>query len=311
MLFSIVIPVYRAAGVVEELLTRIRSAMEFAAGDYQLVLVEDGSPDNTWEIIEQLCKHEKNITAIKLSRNFGQHHAITAGLDHCSGDWVVVMDCDLQDRPEEIVRLYAEAQKGVDIVFARRMNRKDGVIKKIRSKLFYSLFSYLTGIKYDGTVGNFGIYSRKVIESIKSMKEPMRAFAPMVRWVGFSRSFVDVEHAARANGKSSYSFKKVAVLATDIILSYSDKPLRLITRLGFIISFISFAVGTYYFIQYLLGRILVSGYTSIIISIWFLSGLIILNLGILGLYVSKMFAGIKNRPLYIVDKTINSQTAPL
>lgn len=307
MLFSIVIPVYKAEGCVEALLKRIKSAMEFTIQEYQVILVEDGSPDNTWGVIEKHCKTEANITAIKLSRNFGQHHAITAGLDYCTGDWVVVMDCDLQDRPEEIERLYNEAQKGFDIVCARRKNRKDSYQKKIRSKLFYCLFSYFTGIQYDGTVGNFGIYSRKVIESIKGMKEPMRAFAPMIRWVGFSQSFVDVEHAARANGKSTYSFKKVAVLATDIILSYSDKPLRMITKLGFIISFISFTVGIYYLIQYLLGKIFVSGYTSIIISIWFLSGLIILNLGILGLYISKMFAGIKNRPLYIVDKTITSK----
>jgi polyisoprenyl-phosphate glycosyltransferase len=306
MLLSIIIPVYKAQNTIDELLERCKAAVQFTAGDYELVLVEDGSPDGTWDSIVQKCQTEKNIRAIKLSRNFGQHHAITAGLDYCSGDWVVVMDCDLQDRPEEIERLYNEAQKGVDIVFARRMKRKDSAIKKIQSKLFYGLFSYLTGIKYDGTVGNFGIYSRKVIESVKSMKEPMRAFAPMVRWVGFSRSFVDVEHAARINGTSTYNFKKIFVLATDIIFSYSDKPLKLITRLGFIISFVSFLVGTYYFIQYHAGKILVSGYTSIIISIWFLSGLIILNLGILGLYVSKMFAGIKNRPLYIVDKTINS-----
>jgi polyisoprenyl-phosphate glycosyltransferase len=305
MLISIVIPVYQAKKIVHELLSRIKSSLQFANGDYQVILVDDGSSDGSWNEIENICAAEKNVLAVKLSRNFGQHHAITAGLDYCTGEWVVVMDCDLQDSPEEIQRLYNKAQEGYNIVFARRINRKDAFSKKIFSKLFYSVFSYLTGIKYDGTIGNFGIYHKKVIESVNKMREPMRAFSPMVRWVGFNKGFIDVEHGERLQGKSTYSYKKVFALASDIILSYSDKPLRLIVRLGFYISFISFLVGIYYLIRYLSGKILVSGYASIIISIWFLGGLIILILGVIGLYISKIFSGIKNRPLYIIDKKLN------
>ncbi|NOT90117.1 glycosyltransferase family 2 protein [Ferruginibacter sp.] len=305
MLISIIIPVYQAENILEELVSRIKKSMKFAQGDYQLVLVDDGSADASWHRIENICATEKNIKAIKLSRNFGQHHAITAGLDHCTGERVVVMDCDLQDNPEEIQRLYQKAQEGFEIVFARRIHRKDSFSKKILSRIFYKLFSYLTGIKYDGKIGNFGIYSMKVIDTLKRMKEPLRAFSPMVRWVGFSKAFIDVEHSERYKGKSTYNYGKIITLASDIILSYSDKPLRLIVRLGFLISCISFFVGIYYFIQYLAGRIFVSGYTSIIISIWFLGGLMILNLGVLGLYISKIFTGIKDRPLYIIDKTIN------
>jgi dolichol-phosphate mannosyltransferase len=279
--------------------------MKFAYGNYHVVLVDDGSADASWGVIENICSSEKNIRAIKLSRNFGQHHAITAGLDHCTGEWVVVMDCDLQDKPEEIERLYQKAQEGYEIVFARRIHRKDSFSKKLLARIFYKIFSYLTGIKYDGKVGNFGIYSAKVIDTLKKMKEPLRAFSPMVRWVGFSKAFIEVEHGERYNGKSTYNYSKIITLASDIILSYSDKPLRLIVRMGFLISCISFLVGLYYLVQYLSGRILVSGYTSIIISIWFLGGLIILNLGVLGLYISKIFTGIKDRPLYIIDKTIN------
>ena len=305
MLISIVIPVYQAEKILEELIARIKKAMEFARGNYHVVLVDDGSADASWRVIGNICSIEKNIKAIKLSRNFGQHHAITAGLDHCTGEWVVVMDCDLQDKPEEIERLYQKVQEGYEIVFARRIHRKDSFFKKLLSRIFYKIFSYLTGIKYDGKVGNFGIYSAKVIDTLKKMKEPLRAFSPMVRWVGFNKAFIDVEHGERYKGKSSYNYSKIITLASDIILSYSDKPLRLIVRTGFLISFISFLVGLYYLIQYLSGRILVSGYTSIIISIWFLGGLIILNLGVLGLYISKIFTGIKDRPLYIIDKTIN------
>lgn len=306
MLLSIIIPVYKAQDTIEELLVRCKAAVQFTAGDYELVLVEDGSPDDTWNVIEQKCSAETNIRAIKLSRNFGQHHAITAGLDYCSGQWVVVMDCDLQDRPEEIVRLYNEAVKGYDIVYAKRTKRKDPLLKKIQARIFYKIFSFLTGIKYDGSIGNFGIYSRKVIDTLKGMRETMRAFSPMVRWVGFSKSYIDVEHGARANGKSTYTYSKIFKLAFGTILAYSDRPLKLMIRLGFFIAFIALLVAGFYLVRYLTGQILVSGFTSIILSIWFLGGLIIFNLGVLGLYISKIFAGIKNRPLYIIDKTIET-----
>lgn len=305
MLFSIVIPVYRADNFLDELLSRLKISMEFARGNYQVILVDDGSEDRSWQLIEKICTTEANVAGIKLSRNFGQHHAITAGLDYCTGEWVVVMDCDLQDKPEGIQKLYQKTLEGYDIVFARRINRKDPALKKMLAKLFYSVFSYLTGIKYDGTIGNFGIYNAKVIESVKKMREPLRAFSPMVRWVGFNKGFINVEHGERLKGKSTYNYSKISALASNIILSYSDKPLKLIVRLGFFISFVSFLIGIYYLIQYLSGHILVSGYASIIISIWFLGGLIILILGVLGLYISKIFTGIKNRPLYLVDKKIN------
>jgi dolichol-phosphate mannosyltransferase len=190
-------------------------------------------------------------------------------------------------------------------VLAKRIHRTDSFRKKLLSRLFYKIFSFLAGVKYDGDAGNFGVYSKKVIDVLKNMKEPMRAFSPMVRWVGFSKAFIPVEHGERFNGKSTYSLKKIFNLAGDIILAYSDKPLKIIIQTGFIISFISFLIGVYYLITYFEGRILVPGYISIILSIWFLGGLIILNLGVIGLYISKIFAGIKNRPLYIIDKSIN------
>lgn len=305
MLLSVVIPVYKAEEIIEELVNRLKSSLEFASGNYQLILVDDGSNDNSWAVIESICIKQPQIKAIKLSRNFGQHHAITAGLDYCNGDWVVVMDCDLQDRPEEIIQLYQKAQQGFDIVLAQRNNRTDSFWKKILSKLFYKLYSYLTGIKYDGTVANFGIYNRKVIDSIKVMKEPMRAFSPMVRWVGFTKTSIKVEHGKRFSGKTTYSVSKLLNLALDIILSYSDKPLKIIVRLGFFISLMAFMFALYIFYRYCTGQITVTGYTSIIISIWFLGGLVIMILGVLGLYIAKIFAGVKNRPLYIVDKKIN------
>ena len=304
MLLSIVIPVYQADEIVNELYNRIEVSVSPIA-DYELILVDDRSTDRSWNEIEKLCINNKKIKAIKLSKNFGQHYAITAGLDFCRGDWVVVMDCDLQDRPEEIKRLVEKAKEGYDIVFAKRINRIDSFRKKLFSGVFYRVYSYFTGIKYDGSIANFGIYSKKVIEVLKKMREPFRAFSPMARWVGFNKSFIEVEHGARYKGTSTYSFRKVFNLGADIIFSYSDKPLKIIIRLGFTISILSFAIALYYLIKYWSGKILVSGFTTIVLSIWFLGGLIIFILGIIGLYISKIFAGVKDRPLYIIDESIN------
>lgn len=302
MRISIVSPVYRAELIVDELVRRIKLALDPLTQDYEIILVEDCGPDNSWNKIVENARLDHRVKGIKLSRNFGQHHAITAGLDHCSGDWVVVMDCDLQDRPEEIIPLYEKAMEGYDIVFARRVNRMDGFFKKLTSRLFYKAFSYLSGVPQDGTIANFGIYSRKVVLAINSMREPMRAFSPMARWVGFSKTAIDVKHDERFAGTSSYNWPRLINLALDIALAYSDKPLRMVIKTGFVISSLAILYALLNLYLYFSGAILVSGFASLIISIWFLSGLIIFILGIVGLYIGKTFDGIKNRPLYLVDK---------
>lgn len=302
MKLSIVSPVYRAESIVDELVKRIQIAAEQITSEYEIILVEDCGPDNSWKQIIKNAAIDSRIKGIKLSRNFGQHHAITAGLDACTGEWVVVMDCDLQDRPEEIINLYNKAQEGYDIVFARRVNRQDGFIKKQTSKLFYKVFSYLSGIPQDGTIANFGIYSKKVITAINSMREPMRAFSPMARWVGFSKAALDVKHDERFEGTSSYNWGKLINLALDIALAYSDKPLKLVVKTGFLISTLAILYALLNVYLYFTGVINVTGFASLIISIWFFSGLIIFILGIVGLYIGKTFDGIKNRPLYLVDK---------
>jgi glycosyltransferase involved in cell wall biosynthesis len=305
MKISIISPVYKAYYILDELVTRISSSVEYITEDYEIILIEDGCPENSWEKIEALAINNPKIKGIKLSRNFGQHHAITAGLDHAKGDWVVVMDCDLQDRPEEIPKLYQKALEGFDIVFARRVNRQDGFFKRLTSQLFYKVFSYLSGIEQDGTIGNFGIYSKNVINAINTMREPMRAFLPMAKWVGFNVAKVDTKHDLRFEGKSSYSFSKLIQLALDAAVAYSDKPLKLTVKLGLTISLASFFFAIFNIIRYFLKDITLSGYTSLIVSIWFLSGLIIFTLGILGLYLSKIFEGIKSRPIYIIEKNVN------
>ena len=213
MKISIVSPVYKAENIVADLIKRVVIEVSKITDDFELILVEDGSPDKVWQKIEQQCQLDKRIIGIKLSRNFGQHYAITAGLDFASGDWIVVMDCDLQDQPEEIVKLLSKAQEGFDIVLAQRENRQDSFFKKTYSKLFYRTLGYLTGSEQDESVANFGIYSNKVISEIVKMRESIRYFPTMVKWVGFKVTKVTVEHAERIEGKSSYNLKKMLNLA--------------------------------------------------------------------------------------------------
>ncbi len=302
---SIVSPVYNAEKIIPVLVERIESSIKKITSDYEIILVEDCGPDNSWEVIENIAKTNLKVVGIKLSKNFGQHYAITAGLDQAKGDWVVVMDCDLQDQPEEIEKLYKKAQEGFDIVLARRFDRKDRFFKKYFSKMFYRTLGYLTGSDQDETVANFGIYNRNVVKAVVSMRESIRYFPTMVKWVGFKSTKVNVEHDDRNEGASSYNLKRLINLALDIILAYSDKPIRLLIKTGLFISVISVLVAFIYFIKWLKGDVLVLGYTSLIISIWLLSGIILSTLGIIGLYVGKTFEGVKKRPIYIINKIIN------
>jgi polyisoprenyl-phosphate glycosyltransferase len=205
---SIVSPVYRAEKILPVLVQRITDAVKLITNDFEIILVDDFSPDNSWAVIEELAKENTTIKAIKLSRNFGQHYAITAGLDHAKGEWIVVMDCDLQDRPEEIPLLYKKAQEGFDIVLARRSVRKDKLIKRLFSKYFYKALSYLTGSEQDESVANFGIYHQKVIDAIRQMRESIRYFPTMVQWVGFRAMKIEVQHDERYEGETSYNFRK-------------------------------------------------------------------------------------------------------
>lgn len=302
---SIISPVYNASEILNTLIERIIQNIELITDNYEIILVEDGGSDNSWEVIKDAAKLNSKIKACQLSRNFGQHYAITAGIDISDGDWLIIMDCDLQDRPEEIINLYQKANEGFDIVLARREFRKDTKLKKIYSLLFYRILGYLTGTNQDETIGNFGIYNSKVIREIKKMNESIRYFPTMIKWVGFNTTAINVKHSLRNSGKSAYNFKKMLNLAIDIILAYSDKPIRLIIKLGLVISLISFFLSIFTFYKWIIGDIQVSGYSSLIISIWFLSGFIITTLGLVGLYIGKIFEGVKKRPLYIINNTIN------
>ncbi len=301
---SVVSPVYRAEALVLPLVTQLCEALCSITPNYEIILVEDGCPEGSWAAIEEACRRFPGVIGVKLSRNFGQHYAISAGLSRARGEWVVVMDCDLQDQPSEIPYLLAKAREGHDVVLARRSVRKDSWFKRMTSIIFYRMLSYLTEGFHDPAIANFGVYHRKVIAAINALPETIRYFPTMVRWVGFRTTTLDVAHASRPNGSTSYDLKKLLDLALDICLAYSDKPLRLAVSTGFVVTAVGFCFAGYTFVKALRGEIQVIGYASLTVSLWVLSGLIILMIGIVGLYVGKSFEVVKRRPSFIVDKVI-------
>ncbi len=300
---SVVIPVYKAEHCLNELYLRLKAALESISPDFEIVLVEDCGADNSWQVIERLAAADPRVRGIQFSRNFGQHYGITAGIDHCHGDWVIVMDCDLQDRPEEIPRLYTKAQEGYDIVLARRAARQDPLLKRLTSWLFYKIFSYLADIEYDGASGNFRIMSRKVVASFRRMGEQLRFFGGLVQWLGFPTASIEVEHAERFEGNSTYTFGKLWKLATETIIAYSDKPLRIGVRFGFGMAGLAFCYGIYILLRAWTYGSPIPGWNSLIVSLYFIGGIIIAMLGIIGIYLGKAFDESKKRPLYIVRRT--------
>ncbi len=305
-LISVISPVYGASALIEELVRRINESVSIITDNYEIILVEDHGPDDSWQKIKTICQNDRRVIGIRHSRNFGQQYALNCGLDHSRGEWVVTLDCDLQDRPEEIIHLFNKAQEGYDIVLASRQNRKDDYLKKLFSKMFYRTLSYLTDTYQDASLANFSMYHRNVVNALKSMNDYSRYYPTMIHWVGFRLAKLKIQHASREDGKkSSYSFKKRLALAFDTIVSFSNKPLRLTVKLGILIlvfaTFFAFALVISYFFT----DLSVSGWASTFLSLWFLAGIIITILGMIGIYVGKIFETVKRRPSYIVGERIN------
>ena len=301
---SIVSPEYKGASMVDELVRRIKENLEPITPEYEIILVNDASPDDTWERIKEQCAADTRIKGVNLSRNFGENYAITAGLSFAAGDWVIVMDCDLQNRPEDIPLLYAKAQEGYDIVYAQRVHKKFSVWRRMASSIYHGIFQWLSGIKQDSSIAEFGIYYRKVIAEYNRLPEAARSFGSLVSTLGFRSTAIPVTHADRGEGESAYSFSKLLKIAMDVILSNSNKPLKLAVKLGAAIVLVSVLLIIYSLIEHYVA-VLPAGFSSTFISIWFLGGLNIFILGVVGLYVDRIFNQVKGRPLFIVSDTLN------
>jgi len=301
---SVVVPVYGSDSTLVSLYERVSAAVARIPASFELIFVDDRGPGNPWEIISRMAKSDPRVIGLKLSRNFGQHSAIMAGIDLARGRWLVIMDCDLQDRPEEIPHLWAKAQEGHDVVVGRRVERQDGFFKRLLSHAFHGVFKYMTDQKTDATQSSFGIYSRKVVDVCKKMPEQPQVFPLLVRWSGFKVTSIDIKHDKRIEGKSSYNLSRKLSLAMNTIVSYSNKPLRMCVQFGFFMAFTAFCYGVWLLIRQLFFNYAIAGWTSVMVSLYFLSGILLFGMGVLGVYIGRIFNQVKQRPLYVVkDRT--------
>jgi dolichol-phosphate mannosyltransferase len=273
--------------------------------NFEIIIIDDGSTDSTWKRIEEIGEKNSKLKGIKFSRNFGHHYAITAGIAESSGDWVVVMDGDLQDRPEVIPDLYKKAQEGFDVVFVSRTQRPESLVYRISQKIFYFILRILSGVKFDNTQANFSIISKKVVESFKQFPENARFYGSTVMWLGYDRTSIKASHGTRLEGETSYTLKKRIKLASDIILAFSDRPLKFAIAIGILMSSFSFVMLFYVVWGSLNWGFSSVGWASLMAITLLTGGVILVVLGIIGVYIGSVFREVKSRPLYLIDKKNN------
>ncbi len=302
---SVVSPVYHGENMLEELVARISKAVAPLTSDYEIILVNDGSPDASWEKIKTLCARDAKVKGINLAHNFGQPYAITAGLSYAQGDYIAVIDCDLQNKPEDLPALFLKAMEGYDIVSARRVHRDDTFLKRMSSAVFHRVYDFLSGFSTDKAIAEFGVYSKRIVKVYCSIPEYSRSFVELIHTLGFRKTGIDVMHDHRLEGKSSYNLTRLLRLSFNAIISNSNRPLQLAVTLGFIMSLFSFLMAVYNIFAKFAGWNEVAGYTTTVFSIWFVGGLLLFMMGILGLYIGKIFDQVKGRPVFIVQDTLN------
>lgn len=306
MKISVISPVYGAASLLRRLVCEIEDTVQNIADDYEIILVEDYSPDDSKNIIRHICAENKHVIGVFHSRNFGQQYAIHTGFTIATGDYVVTMDCDLQDTPALIQKLYEKSQEGYDIVFASRQNRQDGYIKKVGSKAFNKLLGFLTGTVQDETIANFVFYKKKVVDAMLSMGDSRRYYPLMNHRVGFETCKLPIPHAKRDDGKAStYSMRKRIELAINTAVAFSTKPLHLIIYFGTIVSVLSMVMALVLIANYVCGSTIVNGWMTLFVSIWLIAGLMMMTMGIVAVYIGSIFEQTKNRPVTIISEILN------
>ena len=302
---SVIVPLYNEKSIVKELNKRLNQTLLRMHIAYEIILIDDGSDDETWSEILLAAKGNEFITGVKLTKNFGQHHAITAGIAQARGNWAVIMDGDLQDEPEIIPKLYEKALEGFDIVFVSRIKRKEKYLYQLAQRFFYFTLKFLSNIDFEPRQANFSIISRKVMISYLKFSEQSRFYGSTIKWLGFHTSSISATHGKRFVGKPSYTLKKRFKLAADIILAFSDRPLRIAIGLGLVMSALSILMVTWILIGVSSWGFSVVGWPSLIAAIFFSTGIILVILGILGVYLGQVFKEVKNRPLYLISDSIN------
>ena len=311
MTLSIVIPVFNEQDNIQPLYDRLVAVIGSLHVDKaELVFVNDGSVDGTLSVIKALPKGNVEVNYIDLSRNFGHQIAVTAGLDHCKGDLVVIIDADLQDPPELIPQMVGKAQEGFDVVYARRIARKgETALKKGTATLFYRILASITSVDIPIDTGDFRIVSRRVVDALKQMPEREKFLRGQIAWIGFNQTYVEYEREERLAGNTGYTYRKMFRFALDGITSFSNFPLKMATIMGFVVSFISFILMLYALYSRFILKVYEPGWTSLMLSVLFIGGIQLIAIGIIGEYVGRISNNVKQRPLYIV-KAQNEQLEP-
>ncbi len=300
---SVVVPVYGCRQSLRLLHGRISATLRSITASYEIVLVDDCDREGSWEVVAQLAREDRAVKAFRLSRNFGQHAAITAGLAQCTGRWAVVMDCDLQDPPEAIAELYRVALAGNDVVLARRKRKRHSLFRRLAARGYFRLMKILAEARLDGEFGSFSIISRKVVDAFLRFQDQDRHYLFILNWLGFGTVTIEYEHAFRHSGESSYGLGDLIRHAIGGMFFQTTVLLRWIVYVGFWVSCAGFFLAAYYLYMYFAHSVY-PGFTSLAVLILLIGGFIIMSTGVAGLYVGKVFDQVKGRPLYIIDKSI-------
>lgn len=301
--FSIIIPVFNEEENIAELYRRLASVMG-SIDTHEIIFVDDGSTDKSWHMINELHEKDPRVKGVSFSRNFGHHIAITAGLDHAEGKTIILMDGDLQDPPEEIPKLLNKLKEGYELVYGIRKQKKDSMLKRITSYIFWWLINSLSGLSIPRNQTLLRIFDRRVLDVLNGMRERARFIHGMIAWTGFRTAVQEVEHAPRMHGVTKYNIVKLFKLAFNAITSFSTFPLRLATYAGLFSSFVGLLFGSYFIYKKIFLGIPILGYASIIVAVLFIGGVQLLILGIIGEYIGRVYQEVQARPIYIVREKL-------
>lgn len=302
---SVVVPVRNEEENVQEFTERIRGVLDKTAFPWQVIFVEDSSTDRTVELIQDICAKDKRFCAVFLTRSFGHHQALSAGIDFADGDHIILMDGDLQHPPELIPTLLKHYSQGYDMVYAKRRGREEGVIKHLGSRILNLVLNFLSDYPIDLNTSVFRIFSRRLADTLSLMRERNRFLTGMLSWPGFETKEVIFDEHSRKRGQTKYSFAQLVEQGITAAISFTTKPLKLGIYLGLLSATLSFFIGAYYIVRFFLIGIPVQGFTSIIVAIFLVGGVILVVLGIIGEYIGNIFIEVKARPLYVVQRTLN------
>jgi dolichol-phosphate mannosyltransferase len=303
---SVVVPVYASESTLPELHRRLTASLAGIGLPYELVFIEDRGPDDSWNVLRGLAEHDPHVRAYRLSRNFGQHAAITAGLAKSRGRWTVVMDCDLQDPPEEIERLYSKASEGYDVVLARRSRKRSSIFRRAASRTYFTLLNVFAGTSIDPGHGSFSIISRKVVDAFLTFKDRDRHYLFVLYWLGFERASIEYEHAERVSGKSSYTFRRLLSHALGGMFFQTTVLLRWVVYVGFILAALGVGAAAYFAVARFSGNAY-PGWTSLVVLLLVIGGLITISTGVTGLYIGRVFNEARERPLFVIDEAMGQE----